>query len=352
MRDRSAVAAIAVAVSLWAAAAPSAAQTVGGIALDPLHLAPPGDTFAAVPSPFAAGHLVPRAMIAFDFAQSPFRLITPSRSQTIVGSQGLLRIGASLALWDRLLVSAEMPLALVQSGESPKAGSLAFASPGGVAAGDLRLGLRFRLAGDDGGPVQIGAGAEIYVPTSPAGSFTGEPSVRVAPQVIAGGRAGRFVWSAVVGAQFHGAKTSPATIDYGAAAGVVLGKDFVQIGPEIFASTPVQETFYDLDAQTSVARGLASNLELLLGARLRWFRSMQFGFAGGPGLTSAVGTPAFRVVGSIAWAPLSGQAQAEKDTNGDTDEDGVPDAADACPYAWGAKAADPKRNGCPVEEPP
>ncbi len=70
------------------------------------------------------------------------------------------------------------------------------------------------------------------------------------------------------------------------------------------------------------------------------------GAAGGPGLGQAVGTPAFRFTGSVGWAP--GAPRSAAATPADIDGDGLIEAADACPYAFGPKSADPKRSGCPV----
>jgi hypothetical protein len=324
------------------------AQTFGGIALDQLEPAPAGDTFTAVPSPFAGGHLVPRALALFDYAARPLTLVTTSSSRPVVTGQGFLHLGASLALWDRLLLSLSLPVAIVQSGEGPSAGGFTFASPSSAQLGDLRLGARIRLAGDDGGPFQLGASVDVHAPTAPAGSFAGESSARLSPRLLAGGQAARFVWSAAAGFDFHGGP-NPSTFTWGAAAGARIGGDRAQIGVELFGATPLQASFFDLDPQTRIARGLVSNVELELGVKVRLVRSLFVVAGAGPGLTDAVGTPMFRALGAIAWAPPPAIAAAPSDAPpDDTDADGVADRADACPYAYGVASADPRRNGCPV----
>src|SRR5512132_605228 len=143
MRERRAPRAGVAALALAAASvvpAVARAQAFGGIALDQLSPAPPGDTFTSVPSPFAAGHLVPRGLVLFDYAARPLTLVTTSSSRPVVSGQGLLHVGASLALWARLLPSLSLPLALVQSGEAPSAGRFTFVSPSSPQVGDLRLG--------------------------------------------------------------------------------------------------------------------------------------------------------------------------------------------------------------------
>jgi len=355
MRDRRALragVAAFVLASVLVVSAGAGAQTFGGIALDQLNPAPPGDTFTSVPSPFAAGHLVPRGLVLFDYAAHPLTLVTASSSRPVVSNQGFLHVGASFALWDRLLLSLSLPVALVQGGEAPSAGGFTFASPSSAQVGDLRLGARIRLVGDDGAPFQLGGSVDVHAPTAPAGSFAGEPVVRLSPRVIAGGAVARFVWSAALGLDFHAAP-NPTTFTWGAAAGVRLGGDRAQIGAEIFGATPTQASFFDLDPQTRIARGLTSNVELHLGVTLRVIRSLFVSAGAGPGLTDALGTPSFRAIGAIAWAPRPEAPTASSEARAsalDPDADGVADPEDACPFAFGVKSADPRRDGCPVAD--
>lgn len=353
MRERRArgagVAAVVLAFGIASMVPASArAQSFGGIALDQLDPAPAGDTFTAVPSPFAAGHLVPRGIALFDYAARPLTLVTTSSSRAIVAGQGFLHLGASLALWDRLLLSLSLPIALVQSGEAPRAGRFTFGLPSSTQLGDLRLGARIRLVGDDGAPFQLGISADVHAPTATSGSFAGERSARVSPRLLAGGQASRFVWSAAAGFDFHG-EPNPLTFTWGAAAGARIGGDRAQVGAEIFGATPLQASFFDLDPQTRIARGRISNVELELGVKVRLVRSLFLTAGAGPGLTNAVGTPTFRALGAIAWAPPPELAAAPTAaTLADTDADGVVDRDDACPYAFGVASADRRRNGCPV----
>jgi hypothetical protein len=324
------------------------AQTFGGIALDQLDPAPPGDTFAAVPSPFAAGHLVPRGLALFDYAARPLTLVTTSTSRPVVSGQGFLHLGASLALWDRLLLSVSLPIALVQSGEAPTAGRFTFTAPSSSQVGDLRVGARIRVAGDDGGPVQLGGSVDVHAPTAPAGSFAGERVVRLSPRLLVGGTIDRFVWTVAAGFDFHG-EPNPSTFAWGAAVGARLGGDRAQIGVEISGATPLSASFFDLDPQTRVARGLVSNVELEIGGKVRVVSNLFFTVGAGPGLTDAVGTPTFRALGGLAWSPPGPAVVAANEAApDDTDADGIADRDDACPYAYGVKSADHRRNGCPV----
>jgi OOP family OmpA-OmpF porin len=359
MRDRRgpAVRAVPWSVGLAAAvalASPAARAQVpnGGIALDRYQPPPTAESFTAVPAPFAGGHLAPGGFVAFDYAGRPLVLESGSKDATVVGRQGFLLVGASLALWDRLLVSALLPVALIQGGDSPKVKGFSFPSPEKAQVGDLRLGLQVKLYGAGGDPFELAANLYVHTPTGPANTYAAESSIRLSPQVLVGGRVRWFRWGAQVGATFRGSD-NPATLDYGAAVAAVLFGDRLHVGPEISATTPLQESFLAAtsDAQRQIPWGTTTGAELLFAARVRLVGSLVLGAAGGPGLGKAIGTPAYRVVASLGWAPVPRPPkEAAAEATDDTDGDGIRDKDDACPYAFGAKNGKPGKNGCPAED--
>jgi outer membrane protein OmpA-like peptidoglycan-associated protein len=120
---------------------------------------------------------------------------------------------------------------------------------------------------------------------------------------------------------------------WGAGVGVLLlDSRHLQIGPE--ASGDV--VFRDVQKRTT-------NAELLLGLKYRFLSFMQLGIAGGPGLTSGIGTPDFRAIASLAFTP---------EQKLDRDGDGILDKDDACPDVPGVRDPDPEKNGCPPPPPP
>ncbi|MFT3776537.1 MAG: thrombospondin type 3 repeat-containing protein [Minicystis sp.] len=332
-------------------ASASARAAGNGVALDQFEAAPPGDTFFGVPSPYARGNFVPRGLAYFDYASQPLRLTEGEGHATVVGRQAMLHLGASLAIQDRLLVSAVLPLAVIQNGGSPTVRGTTLQSPTKAQVGDLRLGLRVRMVGEDGDAFQLGVAFNLHTPTAPSGSFAGEGTVRAAPQLLLGGRfrAGTtWVWSAAIGAMIR-PSTLPSTLTYGGGIAATLFGETLQLGPEFYASTPLQDGAYNLNESVKVPANIQTNAELLLGVRARIFKGLVAGWAVGPGLTKAVGTPELRFVGSIGWSPGLARPEAAQAAHGDTDGDGISDAFDACPYAFGPKdKKNPKKNGCPV----
>lgn len=352
---------VAVATSLFGllvlCAAPAAAQSNGttqqpqigtGMALDQFEPTPPGDSFFGVPSPYARGHLVPRALAYFDYASQPLKLTQGGSSATVVGRQGLLHIGASFAVQDRLLVSVLLPVAVAQNGGSPTVEGVKLDSPAKAEVGDLRVGARVRMVGDNDDPFQLGVGLNAHFPTAPKGSLIGEGSVRMAPQLLMGGRfkAGiDFLWVAAAGAMIR-ASSNPTTITYGAGFAATLFDETLQFGPEIYAATPLQEGRFTLTDKVKIPANIATNVELLIGVRVRMLKGLMIGWAVGPGLSQAIGTPELRFVGSIGWSPALSQMVEHPEL--DSDNDGIPDRLDACPHAYGPTSKTRSKDGCPL----
>ena len=272
------------------------------LALSRFNPSPVGDRLFGVQSPFVAGELTPHAGIVLDYAHNPFVLRSDKSGDDIgpvVGHQMLLHLNASMALWQRVNVNLDMPFALVQSGDDPQpSGGPVFTSPSSAQVGDLRVGLRVRLYGDYFDMVQLAVGGYFWIPTgnSDAGSFVSDGKVRGLPQVIAGGRGERFLWSAAIGPELRGSQTlanvsQGSTIQVGDGFGYLLGEaKQLQVGAEASMSTVVS----DPDRRNT-------NLEVLASGRYRVMGPFEVGLAVGPGLTGGIGTPGFLGVVSLAY---------------------------------------------------
>jgi OmpA-OmpF porin, OOP family len=355
LRAMAAVAALTVPGVVLPGVAGAQEASSGGFALNPLQPSPAGDVFFGVPAPYAYGHLAPNAYLLFDYAHRPIRLAS-AEDVAIVSSQGFLRLDASLALWERLLVSVDVPLSVVQSGDDPAIAGTTFTALEAPRAGDVRIGLRGRLFGDDGGPFQLGLGGYFFAPSGSSEQYTGEGAVRGAFHALVGGRLGSpsvgFVYNATAGAELR-ASDRPHAITYGAGAALLLADDLVQIGPEVYAVTPLGGDL-PLSSVPVTTAPAGTNAELLGSVKLRFLGGLTVGAAVGPGLGSAVGTPTFRAIGMIGWTPLP-PARVEDDgdevaLNLDRDDDGIPDAIDACPEVPGEPSADPTKDGCPPSD--
>ncbi|HVJ91149.1 MAG TPA: OmpA family protein, partial [Labilithrix sp.] len=112
------------------------------------------------------------------------------------------------------------------------------------------------------------------------------------------------------------------------AAGVRLADKKLVIGPELWASTVLDDAF-----------GKKSTpVEAALGAHYLVANQIRLGVGASTGLTRSYGAPVGRYVVNLEWAP---------GIVADRDGDGVPDGEDACPDTRGVRSADPAKNGCP-----
>jgi OOP family OmpA-OmpF porin len=308
--------------------------------LDRFDPAPAGDRFFGVPGADPGGETTLRAMLLADYAYRPLVLYRNDGDESagsIVKNQLFLHGGVSLGLFDRLNLSLNVPVALVNSGDSPVAGGIAPPSPSGAALGDLRVSARVRLVGRAKDGAELDLGGSLWLPTGDRKSFAGDGSVRGMPELVLAGEAGMLAYAAHAGVSLRRERqalesTVGNELTTGGAVGILLVDKKLQIGPELYGTTTLKNAF---------ARD-NSNFEGLLGARVR-ASAWVFGAGAGPGFTRGLGTPAARVVASIAYAPEPEEPKAP----GDRDHDGILDPSDACPDTPGIRSDDPKENGCP-----
>jgi OOP family OmpA-OmpF porin len=326
-------------------ARPAAAE--GGISLSRFYPAPPGDRLLGVPSPYVAGERVFHAMALVDYAHNPLVADAPDGSDTVgavVGHQLFLHLAGTFSLVSRIGIDFDVPFALVQAGDNPRSPSGgALPSPSGAEISDIRIGTRVRIYGSYFGPLQIGIGGFLFLPSGSddEGSFVGDGMVRGLPQLLAGGRTERLVWSAAIGPEFRGAQ-SYADISQGTMLHIAGGVGFlfgekrrIQVGPELTFATVLAD-----------ARAATTNAELLASGKLRLAPGIEAGAGLGLGLTSGVGTPDFRGILMVAYTPELERRPSDKDT------DKIVDSADACPDTPGEASDDPRKNGCPRAEAP
>jgi outer membrane protein OmpA-like peptidoglycan-associated protein len=268
-----------------------------GLALDRFHAAPAGDRFLGLPSPYVAGHLDVHAMLLAEYAYNPLVLKQTHSGATVasvVAHQAIIHVDATLAIKDRFLVNVDVPVVAIQGGDVDKS-ALHTAD-----FGDLRLGLRARLFGDDGSAFQIGLGGYVWAPTG-TGDYVSDHKVRGLPYVAAGGVADRVVWSVAVGpelrfAQVYGNSVQQGTsFDTNAGLAFLVGKGRgVQLGAELLTSFVVAQP-----------KAHNINAEALLHARYRFMKRFEIGAGLGAGIGAGIGTPASRALAFFAYVPVS-----------------------------------------------
>ncbi len=334
--------AIVVATNSSAAAAEQEPQ-----ALDRFRPSWAGDRFFGITSPYAAGDVAVHGRLLMEFAHRPVSLVrddgqTVTSLGAVVANQVLVHANATFALWNRLAVNLDLPAATSQTGDSPVVNGTTYTSPLGSAIGDLRVGLRGRIYGENGGPVQLGITGYLWVPTGDqdSGSFMSNGTVRALPMVSAGGTIDRFIWGADVGPDLRKSQVfanvqQGKTMTWGAGAGYLLGdRKHIQLNGELLGSVVVEDM---------VRRNL--NIEALAGARWRFVDNFVTSGSVGSGIAQGLGTPQMRATIGIEYSPLARSKPL------DSDGDGIADAQDACPEKAGLANRDPNLHGCPLVAP-
>ena len=327
------------------------AQTAAGWALDRYDPAAAGDVFFAAAFPWYNAHgsdVALRGGFTFDYASNPLVLRTEGNGapqvNRIVADMAVLHAQIGVAFANRFNVNLSLPVGLYQNGER-SIGGLAASRTAGI--GDLRIGGRVRLLGDaDRDAVSLHGDASLYFNSALLGvsratnltddGFRGRLGLTLA------GRGGPVRWS--VSAGFHLRQTSVEVAgtrignDLFATAGLgfVGLDDRLTIGPELWFSTVLTSAFEERH----------TNLEGTLGASYLIGDLIQVGVAAGPGFTYGAGTPAWRGLVRVAYAPPDRAPPPAPDP--DTDQDGVLDRDDQCPTVPQGANPDPARRGCPL----
>jgi OmpA-OmpF porin, OOP family len=273
----------------------------------------------------------------------------------------------------------DIPLIIDQRGDSPTLSGVRYNSPSGSALGDLRVTGRLALIPQKRFRPAVGVLASTWLPTGNDAAYSGAGQTRFGLDLLLGAEAGPIVLRASIGRR-HQADDSllpTGRSGWAFAFGSAYRFGGWQVGPEFYASTAT-------DRQLAAFTSRSTNAEALLGLRFR-LSSLVFGAAAGPGLSDAPGTPSYRAMLGLAYAPestavperqsdsvlgssetaaaaapkgvpqpvgLSGAATTAIGTvssKRDGDGDGVGDPLDACPAVYGQANTESSLNGCPAD---
>jgi OOP family OmpA-OmpF porin len=320
-----------------------------GFAIDRFDPAERGSAWFAADSLDLRGH--GRLMLGAtgDFSHKPLVLYNRDGDElkSIIRNQLFVHVGGSLVLWDRLRFGVNLPILASQQGSGATVQGVRFNAEDGAALGDLRLGADVRLVGKYRSPFSLAAGVALFAPTGDQAHFAGDGKLRLLPRVLIGGDIGNLVYAAKLGvlyrandSGFNGsAQGSEAII--AAAVGYRTTDGKLVVGPELFGSSVIA----DSDAFFSKR---ATPFEVLFGAHYNVTDDWRLGAGVGPGLTRGFGSPQFRGLLSVEWAPEPKEPLVAPPPPPDRDHDGILDRDDACPDEPGVKSEDPKKNGCPA----
>src|SRR6478609_4752495 len=319
-----------------------------GFAIDRFDPAERGSDWFAADSLDLRGHGRLMLGVTGDYSEKPLVLYSRDGDElkSIIEHQLYIHAGGSLVLWDRLRLGVNLPILAYQAGESAVVQGARFEAKEGAAVGDLRLAADVRLFGAYRSPISLAAGVAFFAPTGNQDAFAGDGKVRVLPRVLLAGDIGNLVYAAKLGvlyrandSGFNGSAQGTELVGT-AAIGFRTTDGKLVLGPELFGSSVVSDGGFFSKRATP--------FELLFGFHYKVTDDVRLGAGIGPGLTRGFGSPQFRGLLSLEWAPepkepLVLPPAPPKDRDGD----GIFDADDACPDEPGVASDDPKKNGCP-----
>ncbi len=329
-----------VALASLAAASSASAQTTG-FALD-RYEPTPTDLYFASEFPWYSGDASwsLRVGLVADYARNPLVVRTSSGSTTLVENMLVLHPQVGVSLFNRVGLHLSLPIGVLQDGTLRVLGGNTLGASGTVGVGDLRIGARVRIWNEaDRDAASLHVSLYGFAPTADRTSNLGDEGFRVRGLVTLAGHPGPVRYS--VGAGVHvrpdfntGTPSSVGTeVIATAAVGVALANDRFTIGPEAWLSRNV--------SASDNARPW--NGEVILGAHYLVADTVLLGLGGGVGLNEGPGTPAFRGLFQVAYAPAARAASPV-----DTDGDGVFDSEDQCVDVPQGDTPDPSRAGCPL----
>ncbi len=245
---------------------------------------------------------------------------------------------ASLGLWKYVEIGFAIPVIAYQSGEGSEPGG----SIQNAGIGDPRLEIKGQFLDVKG--FRMGAGATITFPVgyyaSSGTDFMGSPLPAFEPKVLTSYTAGRVVAGLNVGflireSQTVGNYDQTSALTWNAGVGVDIFDFYKPHGLRIAAEMNGQ-------AGINFDSLIETPMEILIGAKYRTPNGLIISAGAGPGASTAVGTPAFRVFAGIAYDPIIDSCPAgAEDYDGyqdddncidpDNDGDGILDEDDDCP---------------------
>ncbi|MDJ0761902.1 MAG: OmpA family protein [Myxococcota bacterium] len=265
-----------------------------------------------------------------------------------------LDLYGAIGLFDLAELGLVLPLVLFQSGEGTEVGgdiqSAGFADP--------RLALKVRIAEIAG--LAFGVGAVVTAPlghyVSSGGDVLGSTGPTAEPQVLAGFRTGPAIIALNVGVLFRPEAT---LANYTQTHALTWNASFAY---DIRNFDEPQGIRLAIETNGEAGIGFDSlietPMEAILGAKYRTEQDFIITAGAGPGMSTAVGTPAFRVFASFAIdrvrrscpagpEDMDGFEDHDKCIDPDNDQDGLLDGVDDCPNEAEDQDKFQDQDGCP-----
>ena len=227
-------------------AGPASAATDPGFLVQRFDAAPAGAGWLTQDNLNLSGGLGGAVSLTTGYAHNPLILHSGSQSLSLVTDQAHANIGFAIT-YDRYRLSFDLASPLYVRGQSGTLAGVDYTAPRLDIAShpdsitDVRIGLDARVFGQVGGPLRLGVGAQLFVPSADQSDYMSDGTYRGLLRVMAAGDIGGFTYAAMLGA--HIRPLLGHEMAYGAGAGwrFVLGEATTSlvVGPELFGTTQV-----------------------------------------------------------------------------------------------------------------
>ena len=313
----------------------------------------PRDGFA-ISRPTVVPHMDFSALIVLDYALNPLVYETnlgssSTEAYSVVQHQLVGTAMVSYGLFNRAVIYAGIPVNLVMRGDTPPMAGMPSADGTGI--GDMQLGARLRILGDDGDFFRLGAQVGVTFPLAktmdPSIQWSGDRTVVALPRVMGEFNWTRFRLNLQVGGRFRGDTTEQSLevgqeLTYGAGLAYHAVEDKLDVLLETYGS-------FNMGLDRTFNR---QNTPLEALAGVKYWPSQCWVIGGGVGtaLTRGYGSPDLRAVASLGYVGGACEPEAAAPpppVDDDLDDDGILDASDACPTDPEDRDGWQDEDGCP-----
>jgi hypothetical protein len=292
--------------------------------------------------PSAEGRGRVAASLLTSYARSPLTVHARRAGQmwllgTPVHDSIVAHASFAARVWREVALDLMLPVALYQRGDDVATSTTAVPAARTSGFGDVRIGALTR--GWSAPWLGWVFGVRGWLPSGSQGAYMSDGRAHMAALVGGFARvdAARFGCTLDVAPTFVVGRAGD-RLAFGCAADARIGARGPSLGAEVVAAAVTFDPALSPGSQVE-----------LWGTLRHSFGPFGLGLGGGPGMGTAPGTAALRVLALLSVAtpqPPEHKAQAAG-ARTDEDLDGVVDAADACPHEAGPASPDPRRNGCP-----
>ncbi|MGM0575590.1 MAG: OmpA family protein [Myxococcota bacterium] len=321
-------------LAIGAAAGGARAQVVGNANVQ--NFMPAGGHYRvwSVEESLVAPAWKPYAAVLYHLEENSFRLDAGRHEENLVDSAQHVNVALGMGLFNHLQLDVSLPVAVSMESDSD---TTSIAPVSGAGLGDMVVRLRGRAINNYLGGVGLALTGGVTVPVGDEDRFRGDPGVGVLAGAILDWRTEWTVFSLNSGVRVRTEeaefldRTFGNELTYGLGLEVFVVPQKVTIATELFGRTPFDDLFGDRDTTT---------LEALAGPKWWIVQGLALQAAAGAGIVKGIGTPSFRFVAGLQWAP-----GAE-----DGDGDGIPDGEDRCPMRPEDVDGFADMDGCPDDD--